>query len=150
MRNNMKKLRARSKYMLMIVGFILFSSTSFANVDCDDEDFLDDCAEQIDGYKYLKANKVNIAAGDAEKSFELSQVFSTGTTYILTACSGGTGMKVTLYDRRKKKIMSNYNSPKKSYYPYITYKCNATGVYYIKYEFDNEGSGCGVGIIGKK
>lgn len=142
----MKKLRAVSKYMLMIVGIILLSSTSLANGDCDDVDFLDDCATQIQGYKYLKANKVNVE--ETGKSVELSSVFSTGSTYILTACSGGPGMMVTLYDRTKKKIMNNYNSAKKSYYPSITYKCNATGVYYIKYEFENGAAGCGVGIIG--
>lgn len=132
--------------MLIIVGVILLSATSFANADCDDGDFLDGCAAQIQGYKYLKANKVNIDGSG--NSVELSSVFSTGSTYILTACSGGPGMMVTLYDRTKKKIMSNYNSAKKSYYPSITYKCNATGVYYIKYEFENGAAGCGVGIIG--
>lgn len=142
----MKKLRAVGKYMI-IVGIFLLSSTSFASGDCDDVEFLDDCAGQIQGYKYLKANKVNIS-GDGSGSVELSSVFSTGSTYILTACSGGPGMMVTLYDRTKKKIMNNYNSAKKSYYPSITYKCNATGVYYIKYEFDNGAAGCGVGIIG--
>ena len=142
----MKKLRAISKYMLMIVGIILLSSASNTNVDCDDVDFLDDCAAQIQGYKYLKANKVNIT--EEGNSVELSSVFSTGSTYILTACSGGPGMMVTLYDRTKKKIMNNFNSAKKTYYPSITYKCNATGVYYIKYEFENGGVGCGVGIVG--
>ncbi len=144
----MKKLREVCKYLLMVVGIILLSSASLANVDCEDEDFLDDCAAQIQGYKYLKANKVNISAEEKGKIVELSSVFSTGSTYILTACSGGAGMKVTLYDRTKKKIMNNYNSAKKTYYPFITYKCNATGVYYITYEFENGGAGCGVGIVG--
>lgn len=144
----MKKLRAVCKYMLMIVGVLLLSSTFLANGDCDDVDFLDQCAAQIQGYKYLKANKVNLTGEGTGKSVELSSVFSTGSTYILTACSGRTGMMVTLYDRTKKKIMNNYNNAKKSYYSSITYKCNATGVYYIKYEFENGGAGCGVGIIG--
>lgn len=138
------------KYILIFTGIMLLSSSVPQEVDCDDEDFLDECAEQIDGYKFLKANKVSITGAGEGQSVELSSVFSTGSTYILTACSGGPGMMVTLYDRKRKKIMTNYNSSKKSYYPSITYKCNATGVYYIKYEFDKGGAGCGVGILGFK
>lgn len=135
------------KYLLYIPLILAFPLlTAFADeVDCEDEDFLDECAEVIDGYKFLKANTISIEDGG---EVEYKSVFSKGSTYMLTACNGGSGsMKVTLYDRDKKKVMSNLIQ--NQYYPSITYPCNATGVYYLKYEFTS-GSGCGVGIIGFK
>ncbi len=148
----MKEMALKLRYLLFLAGVFMLTSSMPVQVDCDDEDFLDDCAAQIDGYKFLKANKVNID-GTSGTSVEISSVFSTGSTYILTSCSGSSaGMKVTLYDRKRKRIMTNYNSNRaqNAYYPTITYKCNATGVYYIEYEFEGKGLGCGVGIIGFK
>jgi hypothetical protein len=132
--------------VLSLCSFFLFT----AQVDCDDDNFLDNCASQIAGYKFLKANKVSISGGKSGQAVELSSVFSNGSTYILTACGGGTNMIVTLYDRNRKLIMSNYNKSTKKFYPSINYKCTATGVYYFKYEFEGGGAGCGVGIIGFK
>lgn len=128
--------------------FFLFL-TSFVDIedieDCEDEDFLDECAEVIDGYKFLKANLITI---DDESKIEYKSVFSKGSTYMLTACNIGEGaLKVTLYDRNKKRVMSNFIRSK--YYPSVIYPCTATGVYYLKYEF-TAGNGCGVGIIGFK
>lgn len=134
-------------FLLSLLTFFIFTSQT---VDCDDEDFLDECAMQIAGYKFLKANKVSISGSTSGQSVELSSVFSTGSTYVLTACGGGTNMKVTLYDRNRKLIMSNYNKSTKKFYPSVSYKCSATGVYYFKYEFEGGGEGCGVGIIGFK
>jgi hypothetical protein len=133
---------------IITLAFFILLLPSFSSApDCDDDDFLDNCAAEISGYKFLKAHKVSVSGSDAGKSVELSSVLSAGSTYILTACSGS-NMTVTLYDRNKKLIMSNYDKAKKKYYPTIKYSCKATGVYYLKYEFENGGSGCGVGIIG--
>lgn len=137
-------------FLLVFAVVCLPTSFRLQEADCDDEDFLDECAEQIAGFKFMKANKVSISGSDSGASVELSSVFSKGTSYVLTACSGGPNMIVTLYDRRRKKIMSNYNRGKKKYYPSIKYNCKATGVYYLKYEFEKGGAGCGVGIVGFK
>lgn len=132
------------KFLLLFTA-IPFFAAFVGEEDCEDEDFLDECAEVIDGYKFLKANKISI---DDDGEVEYKSVFSKGSTYMLTACNGGDGnMKVTLYDRNKRKVMSNY--AQNEYFPSVTYPCQATGVYYLKYEF-TEGNGCGVGIIGFK
>ena len=132
------------KYLPLLLIFPLL--TAFVDEeDCEDEDFLDECASVISGFKFLKANKISI---EDDGEVEYKSVFSKGSTYMLTACNGGEGsMKITLYDRNKKKVMSNFIQ--KKFYPAVTYPCTATGVYYLKYEF-TEGSGCGVGIIGFK
>ena len=135
-------------------ALILTLSMSFQSFDCDDEDFVDECAMQIAGYKFLKANKITISGAKKSSAVvEVKQVFSKGNTYVLTACSGSKkNLKVTLYDRSgKKRLISNYSKSKKKFYPKVTYKCTATGVYYLKYEFEDETAyGCGLGIIGFK
>ena len=137
-----------NKVIKFLALAVIIPSLAFVSQeDCEDEDFLDECAEVIEGYKFLKANKISIESAKSGP-VEYKSVFSNGSTYMLTACNGGGGsMKVTLYDRNKKKIMSNFIQNK--FFPAITYPCTATGVYYLEYEF-TAGSGCGVGIIGFK
>ena len=137
-------------YILIIVfPIVFFGLTSYVSSDCEDEEFLDNCASEITGYKFLKANRISIKGSKSGQTVELSNVFSKGSTYILTACTGGAEkMIVTLYDRNRKLIMSNYDTKSKKFFNKITYNCAATGVYYFKYEFEGGGAGCGVGIIG--
>ncbi len=133
----------------LLIGFALtVLSLSSLTADCENPTFVETCSKDITGYKFLKSNKINIAAGAANPTVNISQVFAQRLNYILTGCTGGAKIKVSLFDNKKKLIMSNYNEEKKTYYPSITYKCLATGVYYITYEFDKGEPGCGAGIIG--
>lgn len=140
---------------------ILILSVTFQSFDCDSEEFVDDCAAQIAGYKFLKANKVSLSTGGRSRSRSskggasvmIKQVFSKGTSYKITACSGSDkSLHVTLMDRTgRKQLISNYSKKKNKYYPSITYNCKATGVYYLNYKFeDEEPQGCGISIIGFK
>ena len=147
-----------------ITSFILILtlSVAFQSFDCDSEEFVDDCAAQIAGYKFLKANKVSLSSGGRGGSRSRSskgggaevmikQVFSKGTIYKITACSGSDkSLHVSLMDRSgRKQLISNYSKKKNKYYPSITYSCKATGVYYLNYKFeDNEPEGCEISIIG--
>ncbi|MEY5041000.1 MAG: hypothetical protein RLZZ414_539 [Bacteroidota bacterium] len=134
---------------IIVFPLVFFGLTSYVSSDCEDEEFLDNCASEITGYKFLKANRISIKGSKSGQTVELSNVFSKGSTYILTACTGGAEkMIVTLYDRNRKLIMSNYDPKSKKFFNKITYNCAATGVYYFKYEFEGGGAGCGVGIIG--
>lgn len=137
---------------------ILTLSVTFQSFDCDSEDFVDDCAAQIAGYKFLKANKVSLTSSRGGKKgggaqVLIKQVFSKGTIYKITACSGSDkSLHVSLMDRSgRKQLMSNFSKKKNKYYPSITYSCKATGVYYLRYKFeDDESQGCGISIIGFK
>lgn len=137
----------KRRFYISFLATVLLIGTGFtAGNKCESEDFLDECSAVIRGFRFLKAHKISVAKPSEE--VEYKSVFSKGSTYILTACNGGGGeMVVTLYDRNKKKIMSNYVQGK--HYPAITYNCAATGVYYLKYSFQDNGN-CGVGLIGFK
>ena len=142
-----------------LISFVLILglSITFQSFDCDSEDFIDDCAAQISGYKFLKANRISVASkGKSKKGGAevlIKQVFSKGTIYKITACSGSDkSMHVSLLDRTgRKQLMSNYSKKKNKYYPAVTYSCKATGVYYLKYKFaDDAPEGCGISVIGFK
>ena len=134
----------------LILSFLMLYSITYAQDDFECvEEPVENCTSEISGYKLLKANKISISGGKST-TMELRSVLSKGSTYILTSCAGATNMVVTLYDRKHKKIRSNYRKSKNKYYQSITYKCKATSIYYLKYEFENGAAGCGLSIIGIK
>lgn len=144
--------------MKRILTLMLVSSLTIAPVfdswsQCTDEDFLDGCASLLDTYTFVKSFNVNMEGtkGGAEQSF--SYVFSKGTTYMITVCdqnSAGKKMIVELYDRNRKLVGISYNKKTKKHYTKIEYPCLATGVYYLKYKFEDEKASCGVSILGFK
>ena len=102
---------------IIVFPLVFFGLTSYVSSDCEDEEFLDNCASEITGYKFLKANRISIKGSKSGQTVELSNVFSKGSTYILTACTGGAEkMIVTLYDRNRKLIMSNYDTKSKKFF----------------------------------
>lgn len=130
---------------ILVTGF--FTAFSFGlSAQCDNEEFLDNCSAKLNDFKFVKSFEAN-------KKTEFSYVFSKDHNYLLTVCDDASGnkgkMKVNLYDRNHKLIMSSYSRAKRKYYPMLSYKCSATGVYYIETEFSG-GNACGVSILGYK
>jgi len=136
----------------LVGGFILVFTVAFSqgNSDCDFDNFMDGCiAANTGGHRLLKMNKISVPGGE-DTFVELSIIMSGKTTYLLTACTEGPKMTVTLYDQKRKQIISSYNERKEKYYPSVEYKCKAAGRYYLKYEFEQGSAGCGIGIVGFK
>ena len=142
----------KNKYINLVFAFvILFTNPFVTNAQCDDEDFLDDCAEMLGEYVFVKS--FNIEQSKQNEITEYSYVFSKGTSYVLTICDQNSGedkMIVELYDRSRKLVASNYDKRSKKFYPKIGYPCSATGVYYMKYKFKSGKPSCGVSIVGFK
>jgi hypothetical protein len=138
-------------YRTFLAILFIASLPVVSNAQCDDEDFMDDCAELLGEYMFVKSFNVEHSKQDQESEF--SYVFSKGTSYVITICDQNTGtdkMVVELYDRNRKLVASNYLKTKKTFYPKIGYPCQATGVYYMKYKFKSGEPSCGVSIIGFK
>jgi len=135
------------KYLLIVLMILL---PIISIPQCNDEDFLDGCAELLSDYIFVKSFNVELVS-DMNKEF--SYVFSKGTSYVITICdqnSGNDKMVVELSDRNHKMVATNYIKSKKTFYPKIGYLCQATGVYHMKYNFPSGVSSCGVSIIGFK
>ena len=132
------------KYFIITVIITLYNISGFSQ--CDDENFLDKCSGELNGFTFVKSF-------ESSGKQEFSYVFSKDHNYILTVCdqvTGGGRMIVSLYDRSHKLLLSSYNKPGKKYYPSVSFKCTATGVYYIETSFDENAKGCGVSILGFK
>ena len=137
------------KHLFVALAMCL-SGLGFAQ--CESDAFMDKCAGNLAGALFIKS--LVIKSGDATeaKPNNFSYVFSKGATYNIVICDQGAGtdkLVVTLLDRNKKEIASNYNKKTKKFYPSLAYPCGATGVYYIESYFPNEKPGtCGVAILG--
>lgn len=138
----------KTRILFLFIGIALFAAFgNEAKAQCDDDDFLDNCAELLDTYTFIKSFPHTDAG--AGKKTENSYVFSTGHSYVLTACDQGSSkMVINLYDRNRKLITTNKANGK--YFNKVGYTCNATGVYYIETYLDNNAKGCGVSILGFK
>jgi len=101
-----------------------------------------------DNFTFLKTFKIDGRAGAAEK-VEYSYVFSKDTHYSLNIATEGEevdGIIVNMYDSNRKKVATNY--VKGDIYAGIEYPCNATGIYYITFTFENSERFCGGSALG--
>lgn len=145
--------------MMLLRNIKLFSLLTLSTLtspllaQCDNEDFLDDCADLLGDYRFVKSyNSEFSKSGKDGGEMEFSYVFSKGTNYVITICNNGdeNPMVLELYDRNRKKISSSYNSKTKKHYSKVGYACTATGVYYLKTKSTSSKGSCGVCIIGFK
>lgn len=129
----MKKL---NKYILLFIAF-LFCSV-FSRAQCK----TDECVSKItEGYTFLKSYQME-KIGD---QMEYSYVFSKETNYMLILCNkegAANNIVVTLFDNNRKEIASNYDKKNEKYYPAIAYNCKATGIYYLRFSFNNKPECC--------
>lgn len=118
---------------------------------CDLEALFETQAANLQPFTFIK--KFDVTVDKSEKKIEYSYVLSRDCEYkILIADLNETGKKMVInfLDRNKKLISTNYVKSSKKVFPSITYKCAATGVYYIEAFFEGEEIGCGINILGFK
>lgn len=113
---------------------------------CDTDNMLEQVVPSLQPYNFMKKFDVT------EKKTEYSYVFSRDSEYKIMVANNGKDVKLilNLYDRNKKLISSNYLKSNKKIYPSVTYKCSATGVYYMESFFEDEKEGCGINVLGFK
>ncbi|MGF1635455.1 MAG: hypothetical protein ACFCUU_00170 [Cyclobacteriaceae bacterium] len=134
-----------SLLVLVLVG------SSQANAQCDGDGLAQACVSKMqDGFTYLKSFKVD-GLGGSKTKVEYSYVFSKDTQYFLNLCSssdGTDGIVVTMYDSNRQMVSTNFMNGK--FYPGIVYPCNATGIYYITFTFQDSKTHCGGSVLGFK
>ncbi|NJN26521.1 MAG: hypothetical protein HC819_11365 [Cyclobacteriaceae bacterium] len=134
------------------ITFIAFVfAASVANAQCDAEAHANACISKLqDGFTFLKTFKVD-GQGGAKAKVEYSYVFSKDTQYFLNICNSGAdtdGIVVTMYDSKRQMVSTNFNKGK--FYPGLVYPCNATGIYYITFTFQDSQNHCGGSVLGFK
>ena len=140
--------------MKNVLFIFLFIGAGFMSTDlagqCDPDSYSNVCIPKLTGFNFLKSYKVDGAGGSKDK-IEYSYVFTKGAQYMINLCTGGTGadgVVVSLYDANRNKVATNKINGQ--FVSALVYPCNATGIYYIQYTFDNSAAFCAGSALGFK
>ena len=120
-----------------------------SSAQCDPSNLKDKGISNLEkGYTYIKSFPLSQEKLNENGEIEYSFVFSKGTKYMLTFINAdGETEHVTieLYDPNKSLIAKNKKANEDS--P-LSYTCNVTGVYYMKFSLKE--AGCGLAILSFK
>lgn len=137
-------------FVCLAALLIAFSGGS-ASAQCNAELYNNKALKQLTtGYTFVKSYRVDGRNG-TRKKIEYTCVFSKDTNYMIQIAGkdgGAQGIIATLYDSKRNKKASNYYDNK--FYPTWTYKCRATGIYYLTFTFKDSQSFCGAAVLGFK
>lgn len=134
---------------LCVILMAVFGHQSFAQ--CNSEELSSTCIPKLTtaGFNFLKTYKIN-GERDLTK-VEYSYVFTKGTQYMINLCDQNANQNtitVTIYDGQRNKVASNKVDGK--LLAGLIYPCNATGIYYMQYTFEESSARCGGSALGFK
>ena len=135
---------------IFVIVFSVFVISGFhAGAQCNAEILSTQCIPKLaSGFNFLKTYKVEKGG---KEYVEYSYVFTKGTQYMINICAptqSADGIIVTLEDAERNKVASSKVNDQ--YISAIAYPCNKTGIYYIRYTFDETSSYCGGSALGFK
>ncbi len=135
-------------FVILFSSFFILGASEFVE-QCNSDKLANDCIPKLStGFNFLKSYKVD---GVSKDKVEYSYVFMKGTQYMINLCANGTatdGLVVSILDKDRNKVASSkINGQAVSA---INYPCNASGIYYIQYTFDEPSSHCGGSALGFK
>ena len=135
-------------YVIVLASLCFLAASEFTD-PCNSGKLADECIPKLsEGFNFLKSYKVDGATKD---KVEYSYVFMKGTQYMINLCANGTatdGVVVSILDKDRNKIASSKINGQ--IVSAINYPCNASGIYYIQYTFDEPSSRCGGSALGFK
>lgn len=137
----------------ILLALLFTSSLAVSSTDsvdqCDSDNLANSCIPKLaSGFNFLKSYKVD---GIAKEKVEYSYVFTKGTQYMINVCVNGTatdGIVVSIFDKERNKVATSKINGQ--FISAIAYPCNATGIYYIQYTFDEPSAHCGGSALGFK
>jgi hypothetical protein len=100
------------------------------------------------GYTFVKSYRIDGKNGERKK-IEYTCVFSKDTDYIIKMAGkdgGPNGLIATLFDSKRSQLATSYFNNR--FYDGWTYKCTATGIYYLSFTFKDSKSFCGAAVLG--
>ena len=135
---------------LVLVSFCLTMSFQ-ASAQCDAEIYTSQALKALTpGFTFVKAYKIDGKEGN-RKQIEYTCVMNKDNDYMMRLASKdgvSNGIIVTLYDPQRNELATNHISNKA--FVGWTFKCSATGVYYITFTFKDAPSYCGGAVLGFK
>lgn len=144
----MKRILKISKLLTLTVGISIFSQQ--ANAQCNSTAFAEACITKLDSsYNYIKSFNLDGQAGAAE-FVEHSYVFTRDTDYLINWCSESGGESHISLEVLDKNRVTVANSEDQEGSGQLSFTCLATGIYYLKYTFNDSGESCGGSAMGFK
>lgn len=136
-------------FIFLYISTLAANSNELSDQQCNSDNLATACIPKLStGFNFLKSYKVD---GQTKDKVEYSYVFTKGTQYMINLCSNGTaddGVTVSIFDKERNKVAtSKINGQLVSA---IAYPCNATGIYYIQYTFDEPSTHCAGSALGFK
>ena len=133
--------------ILVLLLFAFASST--ASAQCDSDLYSQKSLKALPpGFTFVKSYKIDGKNG-VRKNIEYTCVFSKDTNYVIRMNGkdgGPNGMIATLYDSQRNELATSHFNNK--FFPGWTYKCKATGIYYLSFTFKDSQSYCGAAVLG--
>jgi hypothetical protein len=137
---------------MKIASAIVFASLMFMQAAVQNKDIpcqsgmtQQHCIETIGGFVFLKKYSIN---GLDKPNVEFSYVLTKGTSYLINLCSKdcySNDMLVSIFDRQRNLVSTN--SLDKKLTNSIRLQCNASGIYYMRYQSRKKGKFCGESIL---
>lgn len=131
-----------------LMAIVAFSSES-TYAQCNAELYNNKCLQKLEnGFTFVKSYRID-GKGGARKKIEYTCVLSKDTNYQLQVQGkdgNAGGIIATLYDSKRNRKASTYYNNK--FYEEVTYKCRATGIYYLTFTFKDSKSYCGAAVLG--
>jgi len=141
------------KKLFLCTSFLVYAFTFFGQ--CDQaviDTYVNDCASSLKAFEYSDAYKLlrNQFTYGGEK-IEYKKTFYKGTTYAITlkdASVGNNKLVAEIFDDRHHLVASTHIKHNSKFYSKIYFPCKATGVYYIRYSFNDHKPSCGASVLG--
>jgi len=137
--------------MKKLLSLLFVISTSFV---CAQTVVVDSCNVLSKDYIFSKSRVIEVKNRKQVNDAAYSIILSKGTTYIFTACKkedSKSDMEIQLLDSKDRILLTNFSSEKRKYFNKVSFVCNASGTYFVKYIFDgNSLPGKGESTIGYK
>lgn len=136
--------------LILFCAFFLatFAATD-ANAQCNTDLYNNLALKKLaPGYTFVKSYRIDGKDGERRR-IEYTCVFSKGTDYMIRMAGkdgGPNGLIATLYDSRRSQLSTSYLNNR--FFDGWTYKCSATGIYYLSFTFKDSNSYCGAAVLG--
>lgn len=132
----------------LAVAFLAFGGQK-AQAQCNAELYNNRCLRALPPeFTFVKSYRID-GRGGTRRKIEYTCVFSKDTNYMIYISGkdgSAQGIISTLYDSRRNKLVSSYINGK--FIEQWTYKCRATGIYYLTFTFKDSNSYCGAAVLG--
>lgn len=134
-----------------VCAVLLLFSLQEACAQCNSALFAEGAKDKLpQSFTFLKSYQID-GKGGAKPRIEFSYVFSKNSTYriyINGEDGGANGIKATLLDANRRVKARSYANGR--LYPAFNFDCPATGIYYIRFEFEGYSTYCGGAALGFK